>query len=125
MAPTTMPGQYTTTSPSGRDPAEVGYPTRMAEILSKLTTPAFVARASTHSPKEIIRTKELIKQAFRYQIEDRCFTFVEVLSICPTNWGLSPRESEKWLQKEMLPYYTLGIKKSPEDFSEEWSDGRH
>ncbi len=125
MAPTTMPGQYTTTSPSGRNPAEVGYPTRMAEILSTLTTPAFVARASTHSPKEIIRTKELIKRAFRYQIENRCFTFVEVLSICPTNWGLSPRESEKWLEKEMLPYYTLGVKKSPEDFSEEWIDGGH
>jgi len=125
MAPTTMPGQYTTTSPFGRDTAEAGYPVRMAEVIAQLTTPAFVARVSTHSTKEIIRAKDIIRQAFTYQVEDRCFTFVEILSICPTNWGMSPRESEKWLEQEMLPYYPVGVKKRPEDFSEEWKDGGH
>jgi len=95
----------------------------MAEILAKLTTPAFVARVSTHTTKEIIRAKSVIKQAFRYQKDNTCFTFVEVLSTCPTNWGLSPRESEKWLEQEMLPYYSLGIKKSPEDFEEKQHGG--
>ncbi len=116
MAPTTMPNQRATTCPAGRDVEQAGWPIRVAELLSTLTTPAYVARVSAHTPQETIRAKEVIKQAFKYQIEGRCFTFVEVLSTCPTNWGLSPRESEKWLEKNMLPYYTLGVKKRPEDF---------
>ena len=123
MAPTTMPGQYTTTSPRGRDPAEVGYPVRMAELLAELTTPGFIARVSTHSVKAIIEAKAVIREAFRHQVEERCFSFVEVLSICPTNWGLSPRESEKWLEQNMLPYYPVGIKKRPEEFREDWKNG--
>jgi 2-oxoglutarate ferredoxin oxidoreductase subunit beta len=117
MAPTTMPGQRTTTCPAGRDPAEVGFPIRMSELLSELRTPAFIARVSSHNVKETIKAKEVIRQAFRYQIEGTCFSFVEVLSICPTNWGLSPRESAKWLEKNMIPYYPLGIKKRPGDES--------
>ena len=123
MAPTTMPGQYTTTCPGGRDVKEVGYPVRMAEVIAQLTTPAFVARVSTHNPKETIQAKKIIKQAFEYQVNNACFTFVEVLSICPTNWGLSTRESEKWLEQEMLPYYSLGVKKDPKNFREEWKHG--
>ncbi|RME21674.1 MAG: 2-oxoglutarate oxidoreductase [Deltaproteobacteria bacterium] len=123
MAPTTMPGQYTTTTPKGRDPAETGYPVRMAELLAQLTTPAFIARVSTHSVKHIIEAKKIIREAFRYQVEGKCFSLVEVLSICPTNWGLSPRESEKWLEQNMLPYYPLGVKKRPEDFREDWRNG--
>ncbi len=123
LAPTTMPGQITTTTPYGRDVKEIGYPVRMAELISSLTTPAFVARVSTHSTREIIKAKAVIRQAFQYQVENRCFTFVEVLSICPTNWGLSVRESEKWLEREMLPYYPLGIFKRPEDFKEGWKHG--
>jgi 2-oxoglutarate ferredoxin oxidoreductase subunit beta len=119
MAPTTMPGQYTTTSPYGRDVKDIGYPIRMAEILATLTTPGFIARVSTHNAAETIVAKKIIKQAFAYQAAGTCFTFVECLSICPTNWGLSPRESEKWLEEVMLPYYPLGVKKRPEDFSEE------
>jgi 2-oxoglutarate/2-oxoacid ferredoxin oxidoreductase subunit beta len=115
MAPTTMPGQYSTTSPNGRDPKDVGYPVRMAEMIAQLRTPAFVARVSSHTPKETVRAKEVIRKAFEYQIAGTCFSFVEVLSTCPTNWGLSPRESEKWLEREMIPYYTLGIKKLPEE----------
>jgi len=125
MAPTTMPGQVTTTTPRGRDPKEIGYPVRMAELIATLTTPAFVARVSTHSPKEIIKAKDVIRQAFKYQADGRCFSFVEALSICPTNWGLSVREAEKWLQREMLPYYPLGIFKRPEDFKEDWKHGGH
>ena len=123
MAPTTMPGQYTTTTPKGRDPAETGYPVRVAELLAQLTTPAFIARVSTHSVKHIIEAKKVLREAFRYQVEGRCFSLVEVLSICPTNWGLSPRESEKWLEQNMLPYYPLGVKKRPEDFREDWRNG--
>ncbi len=116
MAPTTMPNQRATTCPAGRDVQQAGWPIRVAELLSTLTTPAYIARVSAHTPQETVRAKEAIKQAFKYQIEGRCFTFVEVLSTCPTNWGLSPRESERWLEKNMLPYYTLGVKKRPEDF---------
>jgi len=125
MAPTTMPGQYTTTTPSGRDASDIGYPTRMAEILATLTTPGFIARVSTHSPREIIRAKAVIREAFWYQKNDVCFSFVECLSICPTNWGQSPRESEKWLEQNMVPYYPLGIKKRPEEFREDWKDAGH
>jgi 2-oxoglutarate ferredoxin oxidoreductase subunit beta len=115
MAPTTMPGQRTTTSPMGRDVEQVGYPIRVAEMLATLRTPAYIARVSVHTPQETIVAKQAIKQAFRYQAEDRCYTFVEVLSTCPTNWGLSPRESNRWLEQEMMPYYTLGVKKRPQD----------
>jgi 2-oxoglutarate ferredoxin oxidoreductase subunit beta len=118
MAPTTMPGQYSTTTPKGRDPKDCGYPVRMAELIAQLTTPAFVARGSTHTTREIIRTKEYIRQAFAHQAAGTCFSLVEILSICPTNWGLSVKESEQWLEREMLPYYPLGIKKRPEDFKE-------
>ncbi len=114
MAPTTMPNQRTTTCPAGRDVAEVGYPVRMAEQIADLRTPAFVARVSSHNPKEIIRAKAVLKKAFQYQIENTCFSFVEVLSTCPTNWGLSPLEASNWLEREMIPYYPLGIKKTPE-----------
>jgi 2-oxoglutarate ferredoxin oxidoreductase subunit beta len=115
MAPTTMPGQTTTTSPYGRDPQEVGFPVRMADIIAELETPAFVARVSTHSLKETINAKKIIKKAFSYQAQNKCFSFIEVLSTCPTNWGLSPRESCRWLEEKMLPYYHLGIKKEPDD----------
>jgi 2-oxoglutarate/2-oxoacid ferredoxin oxidoreductase subunit beta len=115
MAPTTMPNQRATTCPAGRDVEDVGYPMRMAEMIAGLRTPAFVARVSSHTPEQSIVAKETIKQAFKYQMEGKCFTFVEVLSTCPTNWGLSPRESNKWLEQEMMPYYQLGVKKRPED----------
>jgi 2-oxoglutarate ferredoxin oxidoreductase subunit beta len=114
MAPTTMPNQRSTTCPAGRDVAQVGYPIRVAELIAALRTPAYVVRVSSHTPQETIKAKAAIKQAFRYQLEGRCFTFVEVLSTCPTNWGLSPRESERWLAKEMIPYYPLGLIKTPE-----------
>jgi 2-oxoglutarate ferredoxin oxidoreductase subunit beta len=119
MAPTTMPNQRTTTCPAGRNVDEVGYPIRMAEQIAGLRTPGYVARVSSHKPKELIRAKAVILQAFEHQKAGTGFTFVEVLSTCPTNWGLSPREAEKWLEEKMIPYYPLGVKKRPEDFQEE------
>lgn len=114
MAPTTLPGQVTTTTPFGRDTNLAGWPVRMAELISSLKTPAFVVRCSAHHPLEVIKLKENVKRAFQYQVENKCFTFVEVLSTCPTNWGMSPYEATKWLEENMIPYYKLGIFKEPE-----------
>ena len=115
MAPTTMPGQRTTTTPMGRDVDDQGYPIRVAELIAGLGTPAFVAREAVHTPAHTIKAKAAIRRAFEYQAAGTCFTFVEVLSTCPTNWGLSPMESCKWVESTMVPYYPLGIKKEPED----------
>jgi len=115
MAPTTMPGQVTSTSPAGRDVELAGYPLRVAELVATLRTPSFVERVSVHSPRHIINAKRAVRQAFEYQKEGRCFSLVEVLSTCPTNWGLTPLEALKWLEENMLPYYPLGVKKSPDD----------
>jgi 2-oxoglutarate ferredoxin oxidoreductase subunit beta len=114
MAPTTMPGQRTTTSASGRDVDEVGMPIKMAELLSALETPAYIARQTVIKPKYIVRAKKAIKKAFTYQLEGRCFSLVEVVSTCPTNWGLTPDEAVKWAEDTLLSYYTLGEYKTPE-----------
>jgi 2-oxoglutarate ferredoxin oxidoreductase subunit beta len=114
MAPTTMPGQVTTTSPLGRDIAHCGYPIRVAELVSCLRTPAFIARGSVHRPRETVRTKVLLQTAFRHQREETCFSLVEILSTCPTNWGVPPGEATQWLEMNMLPYYPLGVFKRPD-----------
>lgn len=114
MAPTTMPGQVTTTSPAGRDTSDVGYPMRMCELLASLRTPAFIERVAIHHPKYIVKARRAILQAFKYQAENRCFTFVEVLSTCPTNWGMTPFDATKWLETNMMPYYPLKNFKTPE-----------
>jgi len=119
MAPTTMPGQVATTCPLGRDVDNAGHPIRIAEMLSTLRTPAFVARTSVHTPLLSVNTKEMLRRAFTHQVEGRCFSLVEVLSTCPTNWGIPPAESMSWLEKNMLPYYPLGIFKTPESGSRE------
>ena len=90
-------------------------PLRVAELLASLVTPAYVTRVSVHTPAHIVEAKKALKRAFRYQVENRCYTFVEFLSICPTNWGMTPRESLDWLESTMLPYFPLGDKKIPED----------
>jgi 2-oxoglutarate ferredoxin oxidoreductase subunit beta len=113
MAPTTMPGQVTSTTPKGRDVNTAGWPMRMCELLATLQTPSYIERVAVHTPQNIVRAKRAIKRAFRNQIEGKCFSFVEVLSTCPTNWGLTPCESTKWLQREMSPYYPLGVFKQP------------
>jgi 2-oxoglutarate ferredoxin oxidoreductase subunit beta len=113
MAPTTMPGQRTTTSPFGRDVADTGYPMRACELLATLGTPAFIARTSAHDATHSLKLKKVLKRAFEYQRDGVCFSFVEVLSTCPTNWGLSPEESADWVADEMMKYYPLGIMKEP------------
>ncbi len=115
MAPTTLPGQITTTSPAGRDIDQTGYPLKISEMLSTLETPSFIQRTSVHDPQHIIQTKKAIKEAFTYQKEGRCFSLVEVISTCPTNWGLSPSESNKWLEDNLLKFFPLKIFKRPGD----------
>ncbi len=114
MAPTTMPGQRTTTSPFGRNVEEVGMPIKVAELLAALQTPAYIVRQAVIKPKYIVKAKKAIKQAFQYQLEKRCFSFIELISTCPTNWGLTPVEAVKWAEETMIPYYRLGEYKSPE-----------
>jgi 2-oxoglutarate ferredoxin oxidoreductase subunit beta len=113
MAPTTLPGQVTTTCVFGRDVNHAGYPLRVAELLTTLRTPAFVARGAVHTPRAAAAAKQLLRRAFQYQIDNTCFSLVELLSTCPTNWGLSPAEAGQWLQQHMVPYYPLGVFKAP------------
>ena len=113
MAPTTMPGQVTTTCPFGRNTEHEGYPIRVVELLSTLTTPAYLARVAVHAPLQVIDAKRAIREAFRLQAAGVCFTMVEILSVCPTNWGLTVTESNKWLEENMMPYYPLGVLKRP------------
>ena len=114
MAPTTLPGQVTTTSPYGRDPSLCGYPVRVSEMLATLNGPAFIARCSVHDVKHILDAKKCIRKAFETQIAKKGFSLVEVLSSCPTNWGMTPREALNWLEANMIPYYPLGVKKEVE-----------
>ena len=118
MAPTTMPQQRTTTSPAGRDVADVGMPIKVAELLAALQTPAYITRQTVIKPKYINRAKKAIARAFAYQAEHRCFSLVEVVSNCPTNWGMTPLDSIGWVEDQLLAYYPLGDKKTPESDEE-------
>lgn len=109
MAPTTLPGQKTTTSPYGRDVKTMGYPIKMTEMLNTLEAPTFLARVSVHDPKNVNKAKEAIKKAFEYQVQGKGFSMVEVLSTCPTNWGMAPVEALKWLEANMIPQFPLGV----------------
>jgi 2-oxoglutarate ferredoxin oxidoreductase subunit beta len=117
MAPTTLPQQRTTTSPQGRNVEEVGMPIKIAELLSSLATPGYIARQAVFKPKYIIKARKSIKRAFTYQLENRCFSLVELLSTCPTNWGMTPIEAVKWAEENMLAYYPLGEFKTPEEMT--------
>ena len=114
MAPTTMPGQRATTAPKGRDTSQTGMPIRMANILKELVTPAYITRQAVLKPQQVNKAKKAIKKAFEYQVEGKCFSLVEVISTCPTNWGLTPLDALKWAEDELLPYYELGDYKVPE-----------
>jgi len=114
MAPTTMPGQRASTSPMGRDTEQTGMPMRMANILGELVTPGYVTRQSVLKPGHVNKTKKAIKKAFEYQMESKCFSFVEVISTCPTNWGMTPVDALRWAEDTLLPYYELGDYKTPE-----------
>ncbi|MBQ3901103.1 MAG: 2-oxoglutarate oxidoreductase [Clostridia bacterium] len=114
MAPTTLPGQVTTTSPYGRDRKIQGSPIRICEMLSTLDGVAFAARTSVDTPKNINHTKQLIKKAFQNQLDKKGLSIVEVLSTCPTNWGMTPQGALQWLRENMMEYYPLGIFKDSE-----------
>lgn len=111
MAPTTLPGQVTTTSPYGRDTNHCGYPVRVSEMLATLKGAYYIERVSVNNVKNVVAVKKAIKKAFEYQLEGKGFCLVEVLSTCPTNWGLTPIEALKWLDENMIPYYPLGVYK--------------
>ena len=108
MAPTTLPGQKTTSSVNGRDVETQGYPIRASEMLATLDGAAYVVRRSLHDPKNIRLAKKAIRTAFEVQVRGMGFSMVELLSICPTNWGMTPGESLHWLEDKMVPYYPLG-----------------
>jgi 2-oxoglutarate ferredoxin oxidoreductase subunit beta len=114
MAPTTLPGQKTSTSPKGRDVEQAGYPIRAAEMIATLEGACYVVRRSLHDPRNIRSAKKAIRTAFEAQQRGLGFSMVELLSICPSNWGLSPVESMKWLEDHMIPFYPIGdFKVSP------------
>jgi len=111
MAPTTLPGQVTETSPYGRDVKLQGHPIRVSEMISTLDGACYVERVSVDNVPHVNKAKAAIKKAFQNAIDGKGFSMVEVLSICPTNWGLSTEESLGWLRDNMMPFYTLGVKK--------------
>lgn len=111
MAPTTLPGQVTQTTPFGRDPKVAGYPIRVCELISTLDGTAFAQRVTVDTIPHIKETKKAIRKAFENAEKGLGYSLVEVLSTCPTNWGLEPLEALKWLRDNMIPYYPLGVYK--------------
>jgi 2-oxoglutarate ferredoxin oxidoreductase subunit beta len=113
MAPTTLPGMETTSSPLGRDRLTMGSPVRVAELLATVDGASYIVRRSVHNPANINRTKKAIKTAFEIQLSGGGFSLVEVLSSCPVNWGMTPREALRFIEERMVPYYPLGDFKTP------------
>lgn len=111
MAPTTLPGMVTQTSPYGRDVNKVGYPVKVCELLSNVDGAAYLERVAVNNVKNIKAAKAAIKKGFMNQIENKGFSLIEVVSTCPTNWGLAPTKALEWLEENMIPYYPLGVYK--------------
>jgi 2-oxoglutarate ferredoxin oxidoreductase subunit beta len=111
MAPTTLVGQRATTAPLGRDKSHAGSPIRIAEMLATLDGAAYIERVTVTSPANVMKAKRAIKKAFELQLEGRGFTMIEVLSTCPTNWGLTPVKALEWLNENMIPVFPLGVYK--------------
>ena len=109
MAPTSLPGQVTQTSPYGRDVKTAGYPVKVAELLSALDGPAYIARVAVNNVKNVLQAKKVIQKAFENQIAGKGFSLVEVVSACPTNWGMTPQKALDWVEEKMIPYYPLGV----------------
>jgi 2-oxoglutarate ferredoxin oxidoreductase subunit beta len=126
MAPTTLPGMVTTSTPYGRDVRTAGFPLRVCELISQIDGVAFAVRRTATNPREVHRLKTAVRSAFRVQMAGLGYSLVEIISNCPTNWGLSPVESLKFIEEEMLPYYPLGdykVKPEVEDLlrSKAWA----
>ena len=111
MAPTSLPGQVTQTSPYGRKVESVGYPLRVCELLSNVDGATYLERVAVNDVKNVKNAGRAIKKAFQYQLEGKGFSLIEVLSTCPTNWGLTPDKALEWLKDNMMPYYPLGVYK--------------
>ena len=111
MAPTSLPGQVTQTSPYGRDVNHCGYPVKVCEMLAQLDGPEYLERVAVNSVKNIRAAKKAIKKAFQNQLDGKGFSLVEVLSTCPTNWGMTPVKALSWVDEKMIPYYPLGVYK--------------
>ena len=109
MAPTTLIAQKTTTTPLGRDPKIAGYPIKISEALAQLEGSVYIDRVAVNTPKNTIRAKRAIKKAFQIQIQNKGFSLVEVLSMCPTGWGVNPTEALKWIEQKMIPVFPLGV----------------
>jgi len=107
MAPTTLPGQKTTSSPSGRDVETMGYPVRASELLATLDGASYVVRRSLHDTKNVRMAKKAIRLAFETQVRGLGFSMVELLSICPTNWGYTPADSQQWIADHMVPFFPI------------------
>ncbi|MBR3817073.1 MAG: 2-oxoglutarate oxidoreductase [Clostridia bacterium] len=114
MAPTTLVGQKSTTTPFGRDPMTTGYPLKMCELISVLEAPVFVARYALNSPKGVMDAKKGIKKAFELQMAGKGFTFIELLTNCPTNWGMSPLDTLDYMTGNTIPYFKPGVYKDKE-----------
>lgn len=111
MAPTSLPGQVTQTSPYGRDVNLCGYPVKVCEMLSQLDGAEYIERVAVNNVKNVKAAKKAIKKAFQNQIDKKGFSLIEVVSSCPTNWGMTPQNALKWLEENMIPYYPLGVYK--------------
>ena len=109
MAPTSLPGQVTQTSPYGRDTRTAGWPVRVCELLATLNGPEYIERVAVNNVKNVNNAKRAIEKAFRTQVEGKGFSLVEVLSSCPTNWGMTPQKALQWVDEKMIPYYPLGV----------------
>jgi len=111
MAPTSLPGQVTQTSPYGRDVNVAGYPVKVSEMLATLDGPEYIARVAVNNVKNVKEAQKAIKKAFENQINKKGFSLIEVVSTCPTNWGMTPVDALKWVDEKMIPYYPLGVYK--------------
>ena len=111
MAPTSLPGQVTQTSPYGRDVTVCGYPVKICEMLSSLDGPEYLERVAVNNVKNVLAAGRAIKKDFQNQIDGKGFSLIEVVSSCPTNWGMTPDKALKWVEEKMIPYYPLGVYK--------------
>lgn len=118
MAPTTLPGQITQTSPYGRDVKHCGFPIGMVELLSQLEGAGYLERVTVNSPANIRKAKKAIIRGFKNQMEGKGFSLIEIVSSCPTNWGMTPEAALKWIDEKMLPQYPLGVYKDREAMKE-------
>ena len=111
MAPTSLPGQVTQTSPYGRDVNVAGHPIKVSELLSALDGSEYIERVAVNNVKNVRNAKKAILKAFKNQVEKKGFSLVEVVSSCPTNWGMTPSKALEWVEEKMIPFYPLGVYK--------------